>query len=200
MLLSPVDTAALLGTYLFTVKITDGAGAVTTVTVGTMQVGLAPQWTYDASQLTGTTAYAKLMQVRTLIADTNPKDQLLYDEQINFALAQRFNIYKAAADCCRQIAAKYSRDIDTVQGDLHRLYSARQKAFAARADELDQTASIMGGGTGYAGGISATDKRNQEANSDRVGPNFTVGMTDNWQPVGPVGPETRGGNPRDEVW
>jgi hypothetical protein len=143
-------------------------------------------WTYDTTQLIGVSATNKLMQVRTLIADTNNKDQLLWDEQIAFAIAQVGNIYKAAADCCRQIAAKYSRDVDITEGLLHKTYSARQKAFAARAAELDQRAKLTGAGVPYAGGISQTDKQLVSQDSDRVVPQFMIGLTDSWLPVGPV--------------
>lgn len=143
---------------------------------------MAGTWTYDPAAI----ATSQLYQVRTLIADVNAKDQLLWDEQINFALTQRGNIYSAAADCCRQIAAKYSRDIDLTEGLLHKTYSVRQKAFADRAQELDMRAKFTGKGLPYAGGISRSDKRLREQDSDRVMPQFMIGLTDDWLPVGPV--------------
>lgn len=186
VIITAADSALLSGSYVHSSVVTDGTGAVSTVALGAMQVGAAPSFTYDATALSGTTAYSKLMQVRTLIADTNNKDALLWDEQINFAVAQRINIYSAAADCCRQIAAKYSRDVDITEGLLHKSYSARQRAFAARAEELDQRARIAGSGLPYAGGISRMDKQLQNQNSDRVVPQFMIGLTDAWLPVGPV--------------
>lgn len=154
-------------------------------------------WTYDPAQL----MTSQLMQVRRLIGDTNTADQQLFNEEILWAISQRGNSYGAAADCCRQLSAKYSRDVDTVQGELHRLYSARQRAYSDRAKEMDRIAGLTGKGAPYAGGISQADKRTQEDNSDRVEPQFNIGMTDNWQPVGPVGNETQGGRRGGgEVW
>lgn len=201
-LLIPVDTATLSGNYVYAAKITDGAGNVATVTIGSMLVGPAPTWSYDAVALTGVDAYAKLMQVRTLIGDVNINDQQLFDEQINFAIAQRGNIYGAGADCCRQLAAKYSRDVDTTQGELHRLYSARQRAFADRAKELEQISKFTGPGAPYAGGISNQDKAAAASDPDRVPPQFVVPMMQNYQPVGPVQvqPTPSGGNNREDVW
>jgi hypothetical protein len=143
-------------------------------------------WTYDPTQLIGTSSTNMLYQVRTLIGDTNQNEQLLWDQQIAFAVAQRPNIYAAAADCCRMVAAKYSRDVDITEGLLHKTYSARQKAFAARAMELDQRAKLTGKGLPYAGGISISDKQTQNQDSDRVVPQFMVGLTDNWIPVAPI--------------
>ncbi len=159
---------------------------------------MAGTWTYDPALL----ASSQLNQVRNLIGDTNDKDQQLFNEEINWFISQRGEVYGAAADACRRLAAKYSRDVDTTQGELHRLYSARQRAYADRAIELDSRSKLLGPGAPYAGGISQSDKRTVEGNSDRVQPNFTIGMTDNWQPVGPVGPETQqgGGGNRGDVW
>lgn len=192
--LVPGDTSGLSGSYVHNAKITDATGAISTVTFGNMQVGPAPSFTYDPAALVGTTAYNMLMQVRTLIADTNPKDQLLWDEQITFAVSQRGNIYAAGADCCRQIAAKYSRDVDVSEGMLHKTYSARQRAFQARAAELDMRARFTGKGMPYAGGISRNDKQLRDQDTDRVVPQFMIGLMDDWLPVGPVDNQKGRGN------
>lgn len=148
---------------------------------------MAGTWTYDPALIGGVDATALMMQVRTLIADTNIDDQQLWDQQIGFALAQEANnIYLAAADCCRQIAAKYSRDVDIVQGELRRLHSARQRAYATRADELEQKGRSRSRGAGYAGGISRIDRDMRSQDADRVVPQYMVGLTDNWLPVGPI--------------
>ena len=158
---------------------------------------MAGTWTYDPALI----ATSALYQVRTLIADVNIKDQLLWDEQISFAISQRNgNIYAAGADCCRQIAAKYSRDVDTTEGLLHRSYSVRQRAFADRAGELDARAKITGKGAAIAGGISRQDKREQNADTDRVMPAFLMGLTDNWLPVAPVDNEVGNDSGRAGSW
>jgi hypothetical protein len=159
---------------------------------------MAGTWTYDPALIATTPLY----QVRRLIGDTNTADQQLFDEEINWAISQRGGSYGGAADCCRDLAAKYSRDVDTVQGELHRLYSARSKAYSLRAIEMNRVAAMTSKGAPYAGGISRADKRTQESNTDRVDPQFNLLMMENWQPVGPVGNETAqgGGGYQGNVW
>lgn len=148
---------------------------------------MAGTWTYDPSLIGGVGATALMMQVRTLIADTSVDQQQLWDQQINFALSQEANnIYLAAADCCRQIAAKYSRDVDTVQGELRRLHSARQRAYATRADELEQKGRSRSRGAGYAGGINRIDRGLRAQDAGRVVPQFMIGLTDFSLPVAPI--------------
>lgn len=140
-------------------------------------------WTYDPSQLS-TSAF---MQVRFMIGDTLTGDQQIQDEEIQFALTLDPSIWRVAATCCRSIAAQLSRQADSVQGELRTLYSSRSKAYATRAASYENTAVARGGGLPYAGGISIADKLQQEQNSDRVDPQFQIGMDDNLIPVGEVG-------------
>lgn len=152
-------------------------------------------WTYDIAALATTPLY----QVRFLIGDTLTADQQLQDEEINFSLAQRPSIYGAGADCCRALASKLSRQADSVEGNQRIMYSSRAKAYALKAGEYETKAAVRAGALPYAGGISAADKLLEELNADRVTPQFNLGMTDNFLPVGPVGnevpgnPENRGG-------
>jgi hypothetical protein len=142
-------------------------------------------WTYDSSQLESST----LMQVRYLVGDTKQTDQQVQDEEINFALSQRASIYGAAAIVCRSLASQLSREADTVDKDLRTVLSARAKAYSARASEYETKAVVRGGGMPYAGGISIADKIANEQDTDRVPPQFTINMDDNYLPVGPVGNE-----------
>lgn len=150
---------------------------------------MAGTWTYDPALLATSppTTTTLMMQVRTLIGDVNSTDQQLWDQQIAFALSEEGNnIYLASAGCCRQLAAKYSRDVDTTQGELHRLYSARQKAYAMRAVELTTKGRSRSPGAGYSGSISIAAKDLTNQDSDRVQPAFLRGLTDNWLPTSPV--------------
>lgn len=139
-------------------------------------------WTYDASQL----ASSAMMQVRFLVGDTIPADQQVQDEEIVFSLIQRPSIYGAAAIVCRTLASKLSRQADVVDKDLRTALSSRAKAYSARAIEYDNKATIRGGGFPYAGGLSIADKVRNEQNPDRVQPQFTTSMDDNYLPVAPV--------------
>jgi hypothetical protein len=185
--LSGSDTTPLLGVYLHQVVITDGFGTVSTVSLGQLTVGRAPSWTYDVTQL----PTSLLMQVRREIGDTNKSDQQLWDDEINFALQLRPNsLYGAAAESCRFIAAKYSREVDFVQAELKTNYSNRAKAYLSMATLMESRARIAGPGTVYAGGISISDKQLQQQNTDRVSPAFAKGMTDNPRIPGSQAPET----------
>ncbi len=142
-------------------------------------------WSYATAQL----ATSKLMQVRFLIGDTQPSDPLVQDEEVAFALSQRTSPYGAAAILCRAISARLSREADTVDKDLRTTLSARATAYARRAADYEAQANIFGGATPYAGGVSISDKVINERNTDRVQPQFTIDMDDNYLPVAPVGNE-----------
>jgi len=146
-------------------------------------------WSYNPAQLATNTTY----QVRRLIGDVNMNTQQVQDEEIAFALTQRATIYGAAAECCSYISAQYSRDVDTVAGELRTLYSSRAKAYAARGAYFESVALTRSGALPYAGGISESDKATQEQDADRVPPSFNIGMEEADLPVGPVGNETSSG-------
>jgi hypothetical protein len=153
---------------------------------------MAGTWSYDPTELVGTAPANKLNQVRRLIGDTLTNDQQIYDEEITFAITQRASVYGAAADCCRYIAAQFSRKVDTVQGDLRTLYSTQAKAYSMRADELERSA--LAGATPYAGAMTNADKESQVEDCTRVSPQFNIGMDDNYLPVGAAGNVIPGSN------
>lgn len=189
--LTGVDTAAFAAVgsmFVHTASITDASGNVTTTTIGRMQVGLAPMFTYDPAQITTNSVYA----VRDLIGDTKPGDVLLTDPEIRISTTNFSNSYLAAADCCRKIAARFGRDVDTQQGELRTMYSSRRKAYQSLGIDLEQRGYARGGIMGYAGGISQSDKDSYVSDTDRVQPQFNIGMMDDLIPTGPIGHETPG--------
>jgi hypothetical protein len=144
-------------------------------------------WTYTPT-IIGANPF---MQVRLLIGDKDVKNPLLQDEEIIFVLALDPSIWRAAANCCRTIAGGFSRDADSVQGELKQVYSVRAKAYLTLAAQYTNDAVTRGGGIPYAGGISVMDKTQQEQNTDRVAPQFNLGEDANLSlPVGEVGNET----------
>jgi hypothetical protein len=145
-------------------------------------------WTYDVTALQTNTTY----QVRYLIGDTLSTDPQLQDEEIAFSLTQRSSIHGAAAVCCRALANKFARSADQQAGDTRVAYSQISKAYAAKAIQLDVIAA-SGSTTPYAGGISITDLNNRQLDSDRVPPQFNIGMTDSALPVPAVGNAPDGG-------
>lgn len=189
VLITKTDTSALSGFYLHKARLTDSAGDITSVTVGRMQVGLPPQWNYDASINEADAPTINI--VRRIVGDVLPGDKQLQDEEIKFAIATYSNIYLAAAECARWIMALYARKVDTVQGELHTLYSQQFKAYRALSIDLETRGMARGGGgAGYAGGISIADKAAQVADTDRVTPQFNLMMMDSEIPEPAVGNET----------
>ena len=181
------DTTALgNGFYIHKASIQDANGNVTTTTVGRMQIGIAPTWTYDADRISSYPLY----QVRRLIGDVLYGEQQMQDEEINWFLAQYSNIWTAASACAASLAAQFSRMVDTVQGDLRTLYSQRAKNYSMMAGRLEQQGKARGTAYAFAGGISQSDKAARAQDTDRVPPNFVIGMGDDLLPESPVGVQT----------
>lgn len=144
-------------------------------------------WTYNAADL----ASSPKDQVRLLMGDTLSTDPQLQDEEIAYVITTRGSLYGAAAECCRSLQAKFSRSVDQAAGASKTSYSQLAKAYGVKAAEFEARAAASGAGLPYAGGISVTDKIQQEQNTDRVQPQFQVGMDDNYiMPVGPAGNES----------
>lgn len=143
-------------------------------------------WTYTPSSL----ASSALFQVRLLIGDTLSTDQQLQDEEIDFVLTERPNLYGAAAECCRSLAAKFSRSVDQAAGATRAAFSQLAKAYNAKAADFEAKAAAAGSALPYAGGISVADKQRQEMDPDRVQPQFDLGMDDDFLPFPSAGNET----------
>lgn len=177
----PADTSPLSGFYIHSAVITDGAGNVSTVEVGRVQVGIAPAWTYNPMELGNSTLY----QTRFLIGDILQGDQQITDAEINYTITKYSNVTLAAAALCRHLANRYARMVDIVQGTLKTNYSSKSKQYFAMAGDLETRGMATAVGM-YAGGISVADVQSQQANTDRVQPEFMIGMADNYIPIGPV--------------
>lgn len=185
----PADTSPLSGFYIHRAVVTDGAGNVSTVEVGRVQVGVAPAWTYNPQELTNSPLY----QVRFILGDILQGDQQITDAEINYQITQFSNVTLAAAACARHLGMRYARSVDIVQGTLKTNYSAKSKQYYALALDLERRGYATAVG-GYAGGISREDVITQQQNTDRIQPEFTIGMSDNFLPIGPVGLEQPLGN------
>lgn len=142
-------------------------------------------WTYLTSDL----ATTPKDQVRLLIGDTLSTDPQLQDEEINYLLTTRTSIYGACAEACRSLATKFSRSVDQAAGTAKEAYSQMAKAYFQKAIYFDVKSAEAGAGLPYAGGISITDKSNQLQDTDRVPPQFNIGMDDNPLPIGQAGNE-----------
>jgi len=116
--------------------------------------------------------------VRFYLGDTDPDDPQLQDEEILF-LVQKFagNVYLAAADAARGLAGKYSPRADKAVGDLRLSFSQQAQHYWELAKRLQTEAGKRA--VPYAGGISKSDKKTQEEDTDRVRPAFKRGMMRN---------------------
>lgn len=182
-------TALLNGAYQHLARVTFGAAGTVTAIVGRMMSNQNVNWSYNAARL----AEVPLYQVRRLLGDVIPDDPQIYDTEIQFFITARGgNVYYAAADAARAIAAQYSRKVDTTSpGPIKTAYGGQAKKYFELANELAQQAKLTGRFvTGFAGGISVQQKIVAQETVDRVRPNFTIGMTDNLIPIPSSGAET----------
>ena len=126
-------------------------------------------WTYDITNSRG--------KVRFLIQDTNTNVQLLTDAEVDFALSQNPNIYRAAAISARAIALNFSRKLtlNPAPGGVSLDPQEQAEFYRKLAGELDSKAALGSSGVGgiFAGGISKADKESREQDTDRVEPAFT---------------------------
>lgn len=131
-------------------------------------------WTYNVANLATDETY----QVRLLCGDTDTNNQLIQDEEIDFLLSENSGVYFAAAAACEAIAAKLADEADQKTGKIATWLTKRVDKFLEMAKRLREVASRTLGRP-YAGGISISDKEDQEADTDRVVPAFKVGIMDN---------------------
>ena len=141
---------------------------------------MTPIWSYDPTQL----ATSPLYQVRMMIGDVVSTAQQLADAEILFAISSRTTTYGAAAECCRNLSARYARSVDQAAGSQKISYSQLSKQYATQALAFDAKAAQAGGGVPYAGGISQADKYNSQNDVDNVQPAFAVGEFDSDLPLG----------------
>lgn len=116
--------------------------------------------------------------VRFLIGDIIESDQQFNDAEIDFLLTQEPNIYRAAAQGARALAAKFARKADKEMGDLKIRWSQLQRSYLNLAKELEER-SISGVGTIFVGGIDKSDKEAEDARTDRIEPYFVREQFDN---------------------
>jgi hypothetical protein len=131
-------------------------------------------FTYDVDDLGTTTASGRRNAVRFLVGDTDSTDVQVQDDEIAFALAESSdNVYEAGAYCCRAIAAKYSRRVDTeLDGALSASYSDLHSHYMALAENLEAESKKQSGLGVKAGGLSKAAISVVRQDTDRVTPSF----------------------------
>jgi len=84
---------------------------------------------------------ATIGQVRFLIGDDDPNDQLMTDAQVQQAIDQSSGTqYAAAALAARSLSARFARQVTTASEQTRAELSNKTKAFRELADWLDQEA------------------------------------------------------------
>jgi len=135
-------------------------------------------WTYDATDLVTSTSSGRLNIVRLLVGDTDTTDQILQDEEIEFALSVTGNdTYFAGAWSCNVIAAKYSRFVDSkIESTVSSNYSDLVKHYNLLATKLLELGKKSNGRSLgiYAGGISDAVMDTVAQDTDRPTPSFRV--------------------------
>ena len=128
---------------------------------------MAQQWTYS-----GDPSKTDRDHVRFMIGDTDSTDKLLYDKEIEFLISQAGNVYSAAVEGCKRIAALYAKYANESVGQVSISHDQKSQHYYKLAETLKRdyvnTLAIP-----YAGGISTSDKETYEEDDDRVKPAFT---------------------------
>lgn len=132
--------------------------------------------------------------VRFLIGDTDNTNLQFLDAEVAYIVLENGNLpFPAAIQLVGQLIARYSRRASKRVGDLSIQYGELVKNLQG----LEASLVIQGasGGTIYAGGMTSSDKEVDAGNSDRIQPNFRIGMDDKISPAQPsdFGNVIRGG-------
>lgn len=129
-------------------------------------------------------------EVRFLIGDTDQCDQILQDPEILFVLAKyNFAPMNAAIRLCETVISKYSRLCNEAVGQVRIDY---KDVVANYKDTMNilRARLAMEDATPYCGGISVSDKMTNAMNPNRVRPDFTKHMMENYD----LAPWTTQGN------
>lgn len=136
-------------------------------------------WTYNLALLESTTAgtftgstVGMRYQIRLLIQDNQTARQLLQDEEIDWFQTKEPNVYAAAAACCDTLVARGGSVQSKTVGDLAITYDV--KFYGGLALELRGRGATNQ--LPYCGGISISDKSNNQNNPDNVRPAFARGI------------------------
>ena len=131
-------------------------------------------WTYDPTRITSSPVYA----IRAEIQDTDPRNWLLADEEIEWALSQERNFWAGAARCAEMIARGFLRRQDVKLGRaLTIAYTKAAEQWFAMAVTLRRKS--LGTVAPFVGGMSKTVKFTYQQDTDLVQGTFTRTMQQN---------------------
>jgi len=121
-------------------------------------------------------------EVRLLVGDNDETNEHLSDEEISYYIVKRGSGLPAAIGCAYALQAKFSKLADETAGDVEVKWSQRARTAMALAEKLESQLSGGGGSaipTGiFGGGISVSDMQIRNADPNRVGGRFAVGLMD----------------------
>jgi hypothetical protein len=122
-------------------------------------------WTY-----TGTPLTVPLDEVRLLIGDTDTTDQQLQDGEIAYVQSKySYNNIQAAAMCCKVLAAKYSRLVDSAIETIRISASQKLEHYLKLYEELWEEATRANAAPiPFVAGISISDIIANRGTNDRV--------------------------------
>lgn len=150
VILTNADTTPLSAYYMHEAKVVDADGNVTTVTIGRMQVGRKPAWSYS-----GDPTLSLRDAVRFYISDTDASNPLLTDGEIDFVLVAYPSALFAAAQCARTIVGKFTKQITEKKvGDFSLRWTNQAETYRALAASL-QLQAEQDGAQLFAGGACA---------------------------------------------
>jgi hypothetical protein len=128
-------------------------------------------WTYTLPITTDKDA------VRFEVGDTNEDYQFLQDEEIDSLLTTEGDVTSASIVAAERIAAKLARGFNQKVGDLSADLSKQADAYWKLADKLRKQLAIKSGAP-LAPALSIAAKQAYTEDTDRVQPEFTIGMND----------------------
>jgi len=114
--------------------------------------------------------------IRLRIGDTSSGSARFSDEELDAFLSVESNKYLAAAVAAESLMALYATKVDKSVGRLRISMQQASGHFSKLAMRLRAEASMRV--APYAGGISIADKQDQNADTDRVNPSFSMGQYD----------------------
>lgn len=120
--------------------------------------------------------------VRFLLNDTSSASPEMQDAEVEWLVAQKPNVYRAAALGARQLASQANNSVASkTVGSLTLTYSERATKWLELAKALDGQANKGVGSTiaPYSGGISKSDKEVKASEDDFDKPWFYRDMWDN---------------------
>lgn len=128
----------------------------------------------------GAPASSTLDAVRMLIGDTSnvAATEYLTDNEVNYFVNNNANVYLAAADACRALAAQFALKIDRSALGISDTVSNAADHFLALARRLEARGNTLDVEL-YAGGLTDSDKDSFEGDTDRTQSIFRRGMHSN---------------------